>query len=190
MPSGSRNRLARVLIIGLGLAALGFATPANAAKFGVQSLKGAYAGALSGASAFTTLGYVPDWVVVRFVANGNGGLRPNVIATYNLGGCVILRLSKGEGTYRVGGTGLGSATVTFSELGAPRLVGSAACDGFTSLLTAVEAPITFTFAFAVSQATPGPGQVLDGITVSFVTGGGGDDAIPTGSQGTVRRLER
>ena len=190
MLSGSHKAASRALGVVVGLACLGLAVPANAAGFDVSSLKGAYAGTISGASAASPEAYVPGWVVLRFFARGNGRLQRNVSATYNLGGCAIFNLSNGGGTYEVDGTGLGSATVTFPPRGfTPQLVESDACIGFP--VPPIGPPITFTFEFAVSQATPGPDQVVDGITVSFVgTGADGDFAIATGGQGTIRRQGR
>jgi hypothetical protein len=55
----------------------------------------------------------------------------------------------------------------------------------------VDPPFRFRFEFGVNQATPGPGQVLDGISLSFVgTTDGGNAVIAAGDQGIIRRQER
>jgi hypothetical protein len=172
------------LIVVVCLSGLGLATPATA-QFNNASVQGVYVGALDGALALSFPDYLPTWSTVRLVANGRGAVQ-QATATFNIGGCIIIRLSGGTGRYTVRPSGTGTATVTFQQA---RPVNTDACFGFPDL--GIGPPFEFRFEFVTNLPRSGVDQVLDGIALTFSgMTAGGVVPVATGSQGAIRSQQR
>jgi hypothetical protein len=86
---------------------------------------------------------IPTWANAVMTADGKGRLK-NLDGTFNIGGCVIVKLG-GKGTYSVAPNGTGTAAVTAKVTSTPEI--NTACDPSSLDPSLLSGPIIFDFAF-------------------------------------------
>jgi hypothetical protein len=85
---------------------------------------------------------IPTWATAVMTSDGKGRLK-NLDGTFNVGGCVIVKLG-GKGTYSVAPNGTGTAAVTAKVTGTPEI--NTACGPSSFDPSLLSDPIIFDFA--------------------------------------------